>query len=193
MVRDLAFALLLSVALATPMQAQATPDWKPPYKSELFVGYSYLFRDYRHTQLNPVSGGMNGWNLAFTKPELLNRHIGLTADFSGHYGTGGPFTPQLYFVTAGPRYSTLLGHSTVSVHVLGGALLASGDVIAQTSSQITPLVAVGGGLDHPVGHHLAWQFNLDWLYGGFKTNDTNQITDIVNNNFRFSTGPALHF
>lgn len=195
MFRAFALSLLLMAAVAAPavLPAQTNPDQKSQGKSELFAGYSYLFRDYRHTQLNPVSGGMSGWNAAYTAPELFGRHLGLTADFSGHYSSGGFFTPQIYFLTGGPQFSAPVGRAKVYAHGLAGAMVASGDVIAQTSSHTVALFAVGGGLDYPVGPRLAWRFNGDWFFGGFKTNDTNQIQQIVNNNGRFSTGPVWRF
>lgn len=192
MIRVPALALLLAIA-SVALAAQVLPAQKAPSKSELFLGYSYFFRDYRHTQLNPATEGLNGWNVAYAAPGLFSRHVGLSADFSGQYSAGGFFTPQFYFITVGPRYSTPVGRSTMFVRGLVGALFASSDVIAQTSSQTVAVFAAGGGLDHPVGRRLVWRFNVDWFHGGFKTNDTNQVSQIVNNNVRLSTGPVLHF
>ncbi len=192
MTRVLAIALVVVCSVVT-LAAQAAPARNLPPKSELFVGYSYLFRDYRHTQLNPVTGGMNGWDASYATPTLFGRHFGLTVDASGHYASGGFFTPQIYFLTAGPLYSASIGRSMVFVHGLVGAKFATSDVIAQTSSDTTALFGGGGGLDYPVTHRVDWRANFDWFYGGFKTNDTNQISDIVDSNFRFSTGPVLHF
>jgi len=186
----------LWVLLATApcfLRAQTVPERMAPAKAEVFVGYSYLARDYRHTQLNPVSGGMSGWSAGYDAPRLFGRHVGLATDFSGHYGVGGPFTPQLYFAIAGPRYSLPVGRSTVFVHTSAGVIVASGEVIAQTSSSAAFLTALGGGLDYPIRQRLGWRFGGDWLHGGFQSNDTNQISQIVKNNFRLSTGPVLRF
>ena len=193
MTRAVLFALMITAAAPVVLTAQTMPLKQTPPKSELSFGYSYLFRDYRHTQLNPVSGGMNGWNTAYTGPQLFSEHFGLTADFSGYYATGGYFTPQIYLVTAGPRYSLPAGRSTITLQLVGGAMFASGDVIAQTSSHVEPLFGVGGGIEYPRGRRWAWQAHCDWLLGGFGSKDTNQISQIVKNNVRLSVGPVLRF
>lgn len=195
MIRALARALLAAVVAAAPitLSAQAVPSRDAPAKSELFVGYSYFIRDYRHTQLNPVSGGMNGWNAAYARPDMFSSHVGLTADFSGIYTSGTFFSPQFYLFTAGPRFTMPLGNSTFNVHAVGGVLTATGNVIAQTSSQSIPIFGGGAAFDYPVKARLGFRFNFDYFYGGFGTNDTNQISDIVKNNFRISVGPVFHF
>ncbi|MFZ0744845.1 MAG: hypothetical protein WAM85_10585 [Terracidiphilus sp.] len=193
MIRAVAFALLIPVAMPAALAAQTVSATQTPPKSELSFGYSYLFRDYRHTQLNPVSGGMNGWNAAYGRPRFFSEHFGFTADFSGYYATGGFFTPQIYFLTAGPRFSLPVGRSIITVHVLGGAMIASSDVIAQTSSHVVPMFGVGGGFEFPAGRRWAWQADCDWQLGGFGSNDTNQISQIVKSNARLSVGPVLRF
>jgi hypothetical protein len=192
MIRALVSMVIMTAAVPAVLAAQMMPPNQTPPKSELSFGYSYLFRDYRHTQLDPVSGGMNGWNAAYASPPI-GGHIGITADFSGYYATGGFFTPQIYLVTAGPRYSRPAGKSVISVDVFGGGMFASGDVVAQTSSHDEPVFGVGGGFEYPVGRRWSWQAHCDWLLGGFHSNDTNQISQIVKNNARLSIGPVLRF
>jgi hypothetical protein len=174
--------------------AQATPEASVSSANHLFyVGYSYLARNYVHTQLNPVSGGMNGWDISFSAPHSFGRRFGLIVDASTHYQTSGFFTPQIYFLNLGPEYSAALGRSRAFVHVTVGGMFASTDVIAQTSSPDVLLIGAGGGLDFPVSSRLAWRVGADWFHGGFSTNDTNQISQIVNNNLRISTGPVFRF
>jgi len=82
--------LVLAACAAVPAApAQTRPNRREAGNSELFAGFSYLFRDYRHEQLNQTSGGMPGWNLVYTKPHLFGRSVGMTVDTSGHYSTGG--------------------------------------------------------------------------------------------------------
>lgn len=195
MSRFCVMTLLAAVAAASAVSAtaQVPSNKRITQQASLFFGYSYLVQDYRHTQENPVSGGMNGWEAAVTAPRLFSSHLGLAVDFSGHYAGGGFFTPQIYSISAGPQYSVPMGKSTVYVHGLFGGLFASSDVIAQTSSPAVFLFTAGGGLDHPIGSRLDWRVNADYLHGGFSTNDYNQISQIVKNNVSISTGPVFHF
>lgn len=184
---------LMLAAFSVSLSAQTVPERMASTKSQVFVGYSYLLRDYRHTQLNPVSGGMNGWTVEYDRPRLFGNHLGLAVSVSGHYGTSGPFTPQLTSATAGPQYSFLQGRSSAFVHGLVGVIVASGDVIAQTSATTIVSTSVGGGFERLINPRLGWRVNGDWIHGGFQTNDTNQISDIVKNNFSISSGPVLRF
>jgi hypothetical protein len=195
MVRSFALAMVLIAVFAAPgdLNAQAAPTRETSSRQDLFVGFSYLFSAYAHTQLNPVSGGMAGWNAAYAMPHAFSPHFGFKVDVSGHYRSAGYFSPQIYFLMAGPQFSARAGRSTIFVHALVGGILASTDVIAQTKSDTVFATAVGGGLDHPISARLAWRVNLDWYHGGYQTNDTNQISEIVNNDARFSTGPVLRF
>jgi hypothetical protein len=193
MTRPSACALALLLTAASTLSAQTMGPESAPTKYTLFAGPSYFFRSYAHTQLNPVSGGMYGWNTTFSGTHAFSSHIGYRLDFSGHYRTGGFFSPQVYHVLAGPQFTSTWGRSSVDVHGLAGAILSSGQVIAQTKSDVRYAIGAGAGLDHPIGQRLAWRFSFDWIYGGFQTNDTNQISEIVNNNFRFSSGPVFRF
>ncbi len=161
---------------------------------DVFTGYSLFVRDYTHTQLNPTSGPMHGWDIAFDFPSTVSsRRFGFTVDVSGQYHTSRFFTPQLYHVMGGPQVSGTVGRSRVFARGLIGILAASGDVIVQTRSHVVLAAGAGAGIDVPMASHKGWRFNLDWVYGGFDSNDYNQITDIVKNNARFSTGPVFRF
>ncbi len=161
---------------------------------DVFTGYSLFVRDYTHTQLNPASGPMHGWDIALDIPSTMSgRRFGFTVDVSGQYRVSGFFTPQLYHVMAGPQVSGTVGRSRTFAHGLIGILAASSDVIAQTRSHVILAAGAGAGIDVPVASRIGWRFNLDWVYGGFESNDTNHITEIVKNNARFSTGPVFRF
>ncbi len=190
-----AFALLLAALCASPLLcAQAAPDTGSSGSGPvLFAGFSYFFRSYAHTQLNPVSGGMPGWDSAISVPHVLSHRIGIVGDFSGHYQSSGSLKPQIYSVAGGPEFSGSLGRSRVYVHGLGGIMFATTGVVAQTSSQSIPIGAAGAGLDYPISSRLSWRVNFDWFFNGFGTNDHNHTNDIVNSNPRISTGPVLRF
>jgi len=191
--RIAAAVLLVAVAIPLSINAQSTPTRMQAHSdSEFTVGYSYLFRDYRHTQLNPVGGGMNGWAAEYA-PQIASSHFGFGVAGAGYYAIGGFFTPQIYLLTIGPRYTLNTGRSTVTLRMLAGTMISSGDVIAQTSSHIRRIFGAGAGWEYPAGQRFAWRADFDWIYGGFNSNDTNQISEIVRNNGRASVGPVWRF
>lgn len=187
--------LLLCLCLPSNAFAQTTSGSSPSNgaRSFLFLGYSYLARSYVHTQLNPVRGGMNGWDAAYSLPLTNSGGVGLVVDASGHYQTSGFFTPGIYSLDAGPEFAGAFGRSRAFVHGTLGVMLSSSDVIAQTSSHSVFLAGAGGGIDFHLSPRLAWRIQADWFHGGFSTNDTNQISQIVQNNVRIATGPVFRF
>ena len=70
--------VLLLVGLSLP--AMAAQDEEA--NVEAFGGYSYLHFDLKGAQAS--SSSLNGFNAAVTAN--LNRHLGLTGDFSAHFG-----------------------------------------------------------------------------------------------------------
>jgi hypothetical protein len=192
MIRILAAGML--VAATVTVSAQATPEHSPDSNTALYTGASFLVRNYTHTQLNPTNSPMPGWDIGFSQPHAFARNLGYIVDFSGHYATSGFFTPGLYAITGGPQFRLAGSRSSEAfVHVTGGLLSASSDVIAQTSSRTIGIFGAGAGFDRAFSPRLAWRAAFDWYYGGFDTKDTNQISEIVRNNIRLSTGPVFRF
>jgi hypothetical protein len=179
----------------TPQPARQQPQrFRELPALGVFTCYSMLIRDYTHTQINPATGPMHGWNAALDIPYTrAGGPVQLTVNVSGHYRVSEFFTPQLYHVMAGPQVFGSVGHSRIFAHGLIGILAATSDVIAQTRSQVVFAAGAGAGIDLPAGKRMGWRFSLDWVYGGFETNDTNQISQIVKNNASFSTGPVFFF
>jgi hypothetical protein len=134
------FALVVGIGVllfAAVAQAQS--------KAELFGGYQYTRPD----------GGpnLNGWNGALTGN--FNQTFGITADFSGSYGSGLNF----YTYTFGPKLGADLPVVKPFVHALfGGARVSGGGGDANGFDMM-----LGRGLD--AGHgHLAWRVvQADWM------------------------------
>jgi len=153
----LTFVALLFVSTAHAQQ-----------KVEIFGGYQFTHPD----------GGpsLNGWNAALTGN--FNKTFGITADFSGTYGSGASF----YTYTFGPKLTANLPVVRPYVHaLLGGAHASNG--IGSGDGFTTML---GGGFD--AGHgHLAWRVaQFDWfLVHGSGGTDSKNV--------RVSTGLVLRF
>ena len=196
MLRKLPFLLLLIPALAAPtsLSAQAAPDQRSTPNVELFGGYSYVFRPYDHTQTNPFTGGMNGWDASLKLPvPIFGSWLGVKGDVSGSYRNDGPdFNPHSYFFLLGPQVSVHLGRSTVFVHGLVGSAHLNNSALPNLKSNNTFAVAVGGGLDLGISRGLAWRVQADYYNTNYQSTNTN-IREIVNSNGRFATGPVLRF
>ena len=174
----LVIALLGSIA---SVGQESTP------KFEAFGGYSYF---------NGGTAGLtdryslNGWNAQGTYN--FNRWLGLTADFSGEYGS--PFGADVHShnFLFGPTVSYRTAHFTPFAHALFGvndasASLSSSLLGTTVSSNDTAFAfAIGGGVDVPWTHRISVRVaQVDWL----RTQhfDTNQ------DNLRVSTGLVFRF
>jgi len=196
MYQKVLFLLLLISALASPsfVCAQTIPDHYTPPAFELYGGYSYVFRTYDHTQLNPFTGGMNGWDASLRVPvPIFGSWLGIKGDVSGTYRNDSPnFNPHAYFFLLGPQVSFHMGKSTLFVHGLVGSAHLNQEAIPSLKSDNTLAVAVGGGLDVGLTRHWAWRVTGDFYNTNYQSTDTN-VKEIVNSNGRVSTGPVLRF
>jgi len=178
--RKLFVIAALTLALPIIAQAQDSP------RTEIFGGYSYLRLD---EDLNN-DRDLNGWNASVT--QNLIKWLGVTADFSGHYGstsvfvvTGGDLSA--YSFLFGPQFTLRkFGKFQPFGHVLLGVTRANlnSDVSGLSFSDTAFSLAAGGGLDIKVHDRLAVRlFQADYVLTRF--NDENQ------SNFRASTGLVL--
>lgn len=159
--------LVLALVAIAPCAARAQ-------KIQIFGGYSYLHLD------NPAGkANLNGWELSGT---VKGRWLGLTADFSGDYGS--PFGPStsLHTFLFGPQLSIPFPVFSPFVHALvGGARLSSGGL-----SQTALTTAVGGGVDAHIAPFFSYRiFQVDYLATRFGSG--------TQNNIRVSTGLVFHF
>ena len=175
----------------------------------IFFGYSYDHATAAAPAVPADAGGvfasgstgLNGWN-ASAEMKFLPL-IGLVADFSGHYGSQtvtavcGFIAPcvnvrenmdtTVYHFLVGPQLSFTVGRIRPFAHALFGAghLSESASVRPFSASDTAFAYAIGGGIDYRLLGPLRWRVQGDFLNDRFFGN--------TQNNFRFSTGPVLHF
>jgi len=156
------FCFCLVILMVTAVAANAAP------KAEVFGGY----------QFTRLDGGpnLNGWNGALTGD--LGHFLGITADFSGVYGSGGRF----YTYTFGPEVHAHLPLVKPFAHALFGGATVSGGGASTNGFDMM----FGGGVD--AGHGpLAFRIaQFDWMTTRF-----NGFWD--HNNVRVSSGIVLRF
>lgn len=176
--------------------------------ANVFLGYSYAHFTIPASPTLAMAAiavpdkttGLNGWN-ASVEAKLLPL-LGIVADFSGHYGSqtgtalcglAPPCTlPESINATAyhflvGPQVSFTVGRVRPFAHGLFGAGHLSEDTKTPSSSASDTAFAyaVGGGLDCRLAGPLRWRLQADLVHHEFFA--------VGQTNFRFSTGPVLHF
>jgi hypothetical protein len=105
----------------------------------------------------------NGWNASATG--YLYKFVGLTADFSGHYGTSLGSSLSRYGFLFGPVFAFHTPKVTPFAHVLFGGLSerAAGNSALTYTSYAR---ALGGGLDVNLSKRFAvrvGQFDYEWI------------------------------
>jgi opacity protein-like surface antigen len=187
-IRLLSLVLLLPGALA----ARDVP------RIEIFGGYSH-FRMPGGFDLDSLiftvdDANLNGWNVTVTGN--LNRWLGAEGDFGGYSGTvktiyaktGGVDnrSVRIHSYLFGPRFLYRGDHRfTPFIHALFGTVVLVQAPLTGTSKSTFGL-ALGGGLDIRVVHHLAIRaIQADYLRSRFGTS--------VENNLRLSFGAVLRF
>jgi opacity protein-like surface antigen len=156
-------------------------------RAEVFGGYQY-FRV--GTGTGSISDfNINGWNASLSG--YFNKYFGITADFSGAYGTpkilGVPVDNKLHTFMFGPvlRLPNPT-HFTPFVHALGGAARQSGAFLGTGISETDAAWALGGGVDLNIAPIISVRLGqADFLQ--IRSNGSNQ------NNFRYSAGIVLRF
>lgn len=185
MTRTLALVMSLMIGSVFAM-AQDAP------KAEVFGGYQYL---HASSGVSGVSGfNLNGWNGALNG--FFNRHIGITADFSGTYGTpsvqGIGVSTHLYTYMFGPVVRAG-NDSKLSpfAHVLFGGAHINGSVNAGGGLNVSAsdsgfAWAAGGGVDYKATQRFAIRLGqFDFLQ--------THISGDTQNNFRYSGGVVVRF
>ncbi len=200
--RQIAATVFMVSALAAAACAQLP-------SGNLFFGYSYEHATVPAPAILPDQGGVatsgsfgsNGWN-ASAEIKFLPL-IGLVGDFSGHYGSQTattvcgfvapcvsfqePMDSTVYHFLFGPQISFSVGKVRPFARALFGAghLSESATLQPFSASDTAFAYALGGGLDYRLLGPLRWRVQGDFLHDQFFSSGQS--------NFRFSTGPVLHF
>jgi hypothetical protein len=185
------FMVLSFVGLAT---AQV------PTSGNVFFGYSYY-----NSKLVVDRASLNGWEGSLEGKVFP--HVGIVADFSGHYGSqdfpicpvvpvggGGCATTSASThelnVMFGPRVSFSVGRWTpFGQGLFGVAHISANGFGSDTSFAMT----LGGGLDYRIVKPAAWRFQLDYMRTQLTLAAYGFSKGLAQNNFRFSTGIVLRF
>jgi len=185
--------ILLSFAVSALAQA--------PTSGNVFFGYSYY-----NSKLTVDRASLNGWEGSLEGKVFP--HVGLVADFSGHYGsqdfpicpvepvgvgggcvTTGASTHELN-VMFGPRVSFSIGRwRPFGQGLIGVAHISSNGFGSDTSFA----AALGGGLDYRIAKPIAWRFQLDYMRTQLNLASYGFSYGSPQHNFRFSTGIVLRF
>ena len=156
-------------------------------KAEIFGGYQYF---HANSGVSGLSGfNLNGWNASASG--FFSRNLGVTADFSGSYGT-----PSVLGVGVKTNFYTFLFGPTVRVpnssrltpfaHVLFGGGRISGSAFGVSVSSTDFTWAAGGGVDVNLSRNFAIRLGqADFLQ--------TRVAGSSQNNFRYSTGIVLKF
>jgi len=192
---------LLPAALLITLTSTALAQDRP--RTELFAGYSFeriapcgTSTTYAHGtscglelgELQSSTTNYNGWNASLTSYFL--RFVGVTADFSGHYGSinGGISTPRYSFLF-GPSVAVPLLRLKPFAHALFGVERQNGGGLDNLFSFTKPMIALGGGVDMDVSKRFALrvgQLDYEW-----QRNPTGGLPSATG--LRFSGGVVFRF
>jgi hypothetical protein len=190
--------LLLVFSVASIAAAQ---DKEKP-KFEVFGGYSFVSTDLLEIGIVPGSRrGAHGWNTQFTWN--FSHDVGLTADFSGHYGSqninfGTPIPKTEFDIHAflfGPKFTHKTGnfemYAQTQVGMIRGTIRAPAAILppgSPTSFKDADFgLGLGGGVDY---------FREDSRFG-YRVVEVkymmSQVLGSLENNIRVSTGVIIRW
>lgn len=165
-------------------------------KWEAFGGYQFTsFQVLHGYAYQPPKAKGNGWDAAMGY--RINNWLGVKADVSGSYGSGGTQLgvsngpASLYTYTFGPTFSTPPNQKVRAfAEFLSGGYREQVQYFSNTPFQGVALMA-GGGIDAQVKRHLAVRvFEVDWI--GFMSG-ANLSGSSSKSNVRLSIGLIYRF
>ncbi len=181
------YRILAVLVFATILPYQLLAEDAP--RVEVFGGFQYFRSNSGLDVANVDNFNLNGWNASLSG--YFNRYLGVTADFSGAYGSpeflGVPIHTKLHTFMFGPvlRLPNPT-HLTPFVHALGGGVHSSFDASGSSTAETDAAWAVGGGLDLDMARIFAIRLaQVDYL-------QTRAFGD-SQNNFRYSAGIVIKF
>lgn len=154
----------------------------------LFAGYQYT-----HVALGHDFNGfnLNGWDVSASA--YFNRYLGVSADFSGNYGSpqinalNTHASAQMYTYLFGPIVRFPVSSKiTPFGHLLFGGAHLNANGLGLSGSDNSFSWAMGGGLDANVHPNIAIRLGqADWL--------RTQFVDSTQSNFRYSVGLVFKY
>jgi len=200
--RRLRVVLLLVVAFSLPMLGQSG-------KTELFGGYSLertaagCGSDYRcGFNDTGATSNLNGWIASITG--YLHRSLGLSAQFSGNYGSagfggggGGLSSVHRYAYQFGPVYTFRWQRTSAFTHALFGGVsqgLGQAALNGRAPSYTAFIWSVGGGLDMKISDHLSLRAaQIDYERQHVPVDGLSAPSTSPTNGFRYSAGVVLRY
>lgn len=178
-------AAALGVALSASSllaSGQGFLGLKPP-EVNIFAGYSLVRYDSVPLGFSNKLN-MNGGNLELSLPNLY-QGWGIVGDFSGHKNS----ELEMFNYTVGPQYRFELKGIDLFGHFLIGKsrsrLLKTGTSIIEPSS-LGLMVAMGGGVDIPIGNRFAFRaIQYDYMINSAFADHLHDM--------RFSSGLVIKF
>jgi opacity protein-like surface antigen len=160
-------------------------------RAEVFGGYSYMNVD---TEGLGDRVSAHGWAASLTVN--VNRWLGVTADFSGHYkpncGSVSGVTCRDYSYLFGPKLSYRIADSKAVLFaygLVGGHNLGAG-YAGLTASQDSLAFAVGGGFDYAMTRNISIRVaQVDYLF----TRHLQTLGGTHQNNIRVAAGVVFAF
>jgi len=166
-----------------------------PTSGNIFVGYSYVNTDWSGLNSGLSRPNLNGWEASLEGKVFP--HIGIVADFAGHYGSqsftentpSGPIrvnvTGHGWELLFGPRLSIPVGNLTPFAEAMFGLahIRNGGTFPGPTNTSFA--TALGGGMDYRLIKFLALRLQVDYLQTRFYST--------TQNNLRLSPGLVFRF
>ena len=192
------FSLIALLCLTATLQAQVQTQIEnaKPDRVQIFGGYSFL-----SNSLNGVTGShhpLNGWDTSVAFSQWHN--IRFKVDFAGYRGTNLGTPQSTYSILGGAQFSKRIGRETLFADGLagdGGANLHWPGP-ALTGQTVSFVSFVGGGLDTPISHRIAFRVDGGYQYSYFVLNHAKSlvpytIPGLPINFGRISTGLVFKF